>query len=158
MIFIVSIVIGIFSISLVSVLPSTIAFFSLILISLVSAYGSYISVIFCIKSKANYITYYQISQWALWLVFGYLVGISYGYISANSIINKQLPIDLDNKVFIVDGLVTGLVKNSPTSVQLDLIINDLFLVDDNKQLSILDEHKYKKIRLSSYRHNKKFND
>ena len=158
MIFIVSIVIGIFSISFVSVLPSTIAFFSLILISLVSAYGSYISVIFCIRSKANYITYYQISQWALWLVFGFLVGISYGYISANSIINKQLPIDLDNKVFIVDGLVTGLVKNSPTSVRFDLIINDLFLVDDNKQLSILDEHKYKKIRLSYYRHNKKFND
>jgi competence protein ComEC len=158
MIFIVSIVIGIFSISLVSVLPDTDVFCFFVLISLVLTYGSYISVKFCIKDKANYIIYYQISQWVLWLVFSFLVGISYGYISASSIINKQLPIDLDNKMFIVDGLVSGLVKNSSTSIRFDLIINRLFLADENNHLSVLDVHKYKKIRLSYYRHNKKFID
>jgi competence protein ComEC len=155
MVFIASIAIGIFCTSLFSVLPTTVDLLSIVCLSLMSVYVVYLSFLFCVKNKAEYVTYYQISQWLLWLIFTFLMGFLYGYTSANKIINKQLPIALDNKMFIVDGLVTGLVKQSSSSIRFDFIINDLFMATNSQYLLLLQEHKNKKIRLSYYSQNKK---
>ena len=149
-IFIVSIVIGIFTFSLTSRLPSGIYFFAFITVALVSVLGGRMGFLLCVRNSADYITYVRISQWALSLSVGLLIGISYGYISANSIINKQLPIDFDSKVFVVNGLVTGLVKKSATSIRFDLVVSDLFKVKESQPLLKLYDYKSKVIRLSYY--------
>lgn len=157
MIFIISIVIGIFSISLLPVLPSATIFFSVIFLSVFSLLSVYFTARFYVKKHINSIAYYRIFQWVLWFIFAALFGLSYGYISANVLIAKQLSTDLDNEVFIVDGVVTGLVKNSSTSIRLDFIVTDLSLINEDKFLSQTDGLKNKKIRLSYYQHNKKDN-
>ncbi|MFT7491114.1 MAG: hypothetical protein ACI80S_000696, partial [Pseudohongiellaceae bacterium] len=137
MVFIASIAIGVFCTSLFSVLPTTVDLLSIVCLSLMSVYVVYLSFLSCVKNKAEYVTYYQISQWLLWLIFTFLMGFLYGYTSANKIINKQLPIALDNKMFIVDGIVTGLVKQSSSSIRFDFIINDLFMATNSQYLLLL---------------------
>jgi competence protein ComEC len=155
MIFIISAIIGIFSISLLPVLPSATVFFSVIFLSIVSIFSVYFTARFYVKTYINAIAYCQIFQWVLWLVFASLLGLSYGFISAKLLMNNQLSNDLDNKVFIVDGVVAGLVKHSSTSIRFDFIVTDSSLINEDQYSLVTDGLKNKKIRLSYYQHNKK---
>lgn len=154
MIFIISIIIGIFSTSLMPVLPPVNVFISVILLFIFSAISLYFIAKFYVTKQSNSILYYRMCRWILFLCCGILLGLSYGYISANALITQQLSADLDNKVFVVNGVVTGLVKNSSSSIRFDLIVTDLSLFSENKYVSVSDRYKHKKIRLSYYHHNK----
>lgn len=132
-------VIGIFSVPLLPSLPSTGIFYSLITTAI-----TLIAYLYFAFNDQRYLRY------VLVLMSSFLLGFSYSYIYAKSLLDKQLAIDLDNKTFVVEGVIDSLIKRTPSSIGFDFTVKYLYIEGKDKHLSKIDSNNYKKMRLSYY--------
>jgi len=132
-------VIGIFSVSLLPNLPSTGTFCFLIAV-LIALIGYW----FFVSAYQRYLRY------TLILVISFLLGLSYSFIHAKLLLDKQLAIDLDNKTFVVEGVINSLIKRTASSIRFDFTVKHLYAEDNNKRLLKIASNNYKKMRLSYY--------
>ncbi len=147
-------IIGIFSVSLLSNLPSAGTFFSFIAI-IITAIGCLLRISFLVSAKNSKSSIHLFKngpylRYILVLVISFLLGFSYSYIKARSLLDRQLAIDLDNKTFVVEGVISSLIKKTSSTVKFDFTVKHLYLEESNKNLSRISDSGYKTIRLSYY--------
>ncbi len=151
-------VIGIFSVSLLTKLPDIRIFY--LIISTVIGLVSYLLLTHKRHAADNLdsFTYYRCSRYMAVLAISFLLGFSYSYLVARSLLDKQLAIDLDNKTFVIEGVVNGLVKRSLSSISFSFLVKGLQVENADKSLSKINTRAYKTVRLSYYLNKKRKNN
>jgi competence protein ComEC len=119
-------------------------------VSYLPALPRFISLIFLFACALLALTYRR------WLLLLFLIGVYYGVAYGYYIVNQQLPVALDDHIFIVKGEVVGLPQYADTSQRFHFRVDTITALDANDQ-PLANELPSKKIALSWYQTRNKKN-